>query len=134
MKFVKSLLICGMATTASMQAQADEELHFIMCGGEVREADQKVVDQFMADNEGVTINLEAVPWGTCQDKSLTLAAAGDPPPWPAPAGCAPSSPRRPPMPTTLRPPAPPACRSPGATRKRGNAIHQRSASSTSRAA
>jgi multiple sugar transport system substrate-binding protein len=50
-----------------------------MCGGEVREADQAVVDQFEADNDGVTINLEAVPWGTCQDKSLTLAAAGDPP-------------------------------------------------------
>lgn len=50
-----------------------------MCGGEVREADQAVVDQFIADNEGVTVNLEAVPWGTCQDKSLTLAAAGDPP-------------------------------------------------------
>ena len=27
----------------------------------------------------MTVNLEAVPWGTCQDKSLTLAAAGDPP-------------------------------------------------------
>ena len=50
-----------------------------MCGGEVREADQKVVDAFLAANPGVTVNLEAVPWGTCQDKSLTLAAAGDPP-------------------------------------------------------
>ncbi|WP_380058288.1 ABC transporter substrate-binding protein [Falsihalocynthiibacter sp. SS001] len=70
-----ALLLSGTA----MAAQADEELHFIMCGGEVREADQAVVDKFEADNEGVTVNLEAVPWGTCQDKSLTLAAAGDPP-------------------------------------------------------
>lgn len=67
-------LLCG---TASF-AQA-EELHFIMCGGEVRAADQAVVDQFVADNPGVTVNIEAVPWGTCQDKSLTLAAAGDAP-------------------------------------------------------
>ncbi|SMX44783.1 ABC transporter substrate-binding protein [Octadecabacter ascidiaceicola] len=69
-----ALLLSGTA----MSAQA-EELHFIMCGGEVREADQAVVDQFEADHDGVTVNLEAVPWGTCQDKSLTLAAAGDPP-------------------------------------------------------
>ena len=69
-----ALLLSGTA----MSAQA-EELHFIMCGGEVRAADQAVVDQFEADHEGVTVNLEAVPWGTCQDKSLTLAAAGDPP-------------------------------------------------------
>jgi multiple sugar transport system substrate-binding protein len=69
-----ALLLSG--TAMSVQA---EELHFIMCGGEVREADQAVVDQFEADNDGVTVNLEAVPWGTCQDKSLTLAAAGDPP-------------------------------------------------------
>ena len=76
-----AILLTGTAlggTQAMAEAHATE-LHFIMCGGEVREADQKVVDQFMADHEGVTVNLEAVPWGTCQDKSLTLAAAGDPP-------------------------------------------------------
>ncbi|MEK9622572.1 MAG: sugar ABC transporter substrate-binding protein, partial [Alphaproteobacteria bacterium] len=55
------------------------ELHFIMCGGEIRDADQTVVDAFTAANPGVTVNIEAVPWGTCQDKSLTLASAGDPP-------------------------------------------------------
>jgi multiple sugar transport system substrate-binding protein len=71
-------LLCGTAMTAQAESHA-AELHFIMCGGEVRAADQAVVDQFVAENEGVTVNLEAVPWGTCQDKSLTLAAAGDPP-------------------------------------------------------
>ncbi len=68
-----------LSSTASTAMAADTELHFIMCGGEVREADQAVVDQFKADHPGVEVNLEAVPWGTCQDKSLTLAAAGDPP-------------------------------------------------------
>ena len=50
-----------------------------MCGGEIRQADQTVVDAFVAKHDGVSVNIEAVPWGTCQDKSLTLAAAGDPP-------------------------------------------------------
>ena len=76
---LRSILIAGaLATGAAFSAQA-QDMHFIMCGGEVREADQKVVDAFLAANPGVTVNLEAVPWGTCQDKSLTLAAAGDPP-------------------------------------------------------
>ncbi|MBL4810966.1 MAG: sugar ABC transporter substrate-binding protein [Rhodobacteraceae bacterium] len=79
MKNVKTLslgaaLLCGSA----MGAQA-QEIHFIMCGGEVRPADQVVIDDFIAGHDGVTVNMEAVPWGTCQDKSLTLAAAGDPP-------------------------------------------------------
>ncbi len=73
-----AVLLSGTAIAAHAESHA-QELHFIMCGGEVRAADQAVVDQFVADNEGVTVNLEAVPWGTCQDKSLTLAAAGDPP-------------------------------------------------------
>lgn len=80
MKLVKITLGAALLSGTALTAQAaDTELHFIMCGGEVREADQAVVDQFVADNEGVTVNLEAVPWGTCQDKSLTLSAAGDPP-------------------------------------------------------
>ena len=65
-------LIAGLA---QIQAQ---ELKFIMCGGEVRAADQKVIDAFKASHPGVKVNMEAVPWGTCQDKSTTLAAAGDP--------------------------------------------------------
>ncbi|MDG1118620.1 MAG: sugar ABC transporter substrate-binding protein [Flavimaricola sp.] len=82
MQLTKLTLGAVLLTGTAMSAQAEShatELHFIMCGGEVRAADQAVVDQFVADHEGVTVNLEAVPWGTCQDKSLTLAAAGDPP-------------------------------------------------------
>lgn len=82
MQLTKLTLGAVLLTGTAMSAQAEghaTELHFIMCGGEVRAADQAVVDQFVADHEGVTVNLEAVPWGTCQYKSLTLAAAGDPP-------------------------------------------------------
>ena len=37
-----------------------------------------MIDQFQTDNPGVKVNMEIVPWGTCQDKSMTLAAAGSP--------------------------------------------------------
>lgn len=73
-----ALAVGGAALTAASASQA-QELHMIMCGGEIREADQKVITAFEADNPGVTVNAEAVPWGTCQDKSKTLAAAGDAP-------------------------------------------------------
>lgn len=79
MTHFKKLALAGTILASSAIGAQAQEIHFIMCGGEVREADQKVVDQFIADNPGVTVNMEAVPWGTCQDKSLTLAAAGDPP-------------------------------------------------------
>ncbi|MDC0191788.1 sugar ABC transporter substrate-binding protein [Alphaproteobacteria bacterium] len=54
------------------------DMHGVMCGGEIRPADQAVVDQFMTDNPGVNVTMEAVPWGTCQDKVINLAIAGDP--------------------------------------------------------
>ena len=79
MKNLKTLtLTAALALGASGPLYA-EKLHFIMCGGEIRDADQSVVDAFEAKHDGVCVNIEAIPWGTCQDKSLTLAAAGDPP-------------------------------------------------------
>lgn len=75
---IRSLLIAAGASLVAGAVQA-QNLNFIMCGGEVRPADQKIVDAFMAKRSGVKVNIEAVPWGTCQDKSMTLAAAGDPP-------------------------------------------------------
>ena len=79
MTLLKTLPIAAaLLVGAAVSAQA-QELHFIMCGGEVRPADQTVIDKFIADHAGVTVNMEAVEWGTCQDKSMQLAAAGDPP-------------------------------------------------------
>ena len=77
-QFTKLGLAALMLSGSALSAQS-QELHFIMCGGEVRAADQAAADEFIAENPGVSVNIEAVPWGTCQDKSLTLAAAGDPP-------------------------------------------------------
>ncbi len=79
MRHLKTLAIGAAMVVGSTLSTQAQELHFIMCGGEIREADQTVVDAFTAANPGVTVNIEAVPWGTCQDKSLTLASAGDPP-------------------------------------------------------
>jgi len=79
MRYLKTLALgAAMVAGSTLSIQA-QELHFIMCGGEIRDADQTVVDAFEATNPGVSVNIEAVPWGTCQDKSLTLASAGDPP-------------------------------------------------------
>jgi multiple sugar transport system substrate-binding protein len=83
MKTIKTLgisaVLLGGSALSAMAQDAANTLHFIMCGGEVRPADQVVIDQFIVDHPGVTVNMEAVEWGTCQDKSMQLAAAGDPP-------------------------------------------------------
>ncbi len=79
MRYLKTLALGAVRVAGSTLSIQAQELHFIMCGGEIRDADQTVVDAFTAANPGVTVNIEAVPWGTCQDKSLTLASAGDPP-------------------------------------------------------
>ena len=79
MQHLKTLTVAAALLGGSALASQAQELHFIMCGGEVRPADQKVIDKFQADNPGVTVKMEAVEWGTCQDKSMQLAAAGDPP-------------------------------------------------------
>ena len=79
MRYLKTLALGAVMVAGSTLSIQAQELHFIMCGGEIRDADQTVVDAFTAANPGVTVNIEAVPWGTCQDKSLTLSSAGDPP-------------------------------------------------------
>ena len=67
MKHIKTLTVAAALMGASALSAQAQELHFIMCGGEVRPADQVVIDAFIAAREGVTVNMEAVPWGTCQD-------------------------------------------------------------------
>ncbi len=78
MKNIKKALFLALIGAGFMAPVQAEEVHMILCGGEIRPADQIVIDAFEAKHSGVTVNAEAVPWGTCQDKSMTLAAAGDP--------------------------------------------------------
>ena len=78
MKNIKKALFLAVLGAGFMAPVQAEEVHMIMCGGEIRDADKAVIAAFEASHAGVTVNAEAVPWGTCQDKSMTLAAAGDP--------------------------------------------------------
>ncbi len=77
MKHTKTLMVAAALLGGSALSASAQDLSFIMCG-DLRPADQAVIDKFQVDNPGVKINMEVVPWGTCQDKSMTLAAAGSP--------------------------------------------------------
>ena len=77
--YISSLLSTLLISIFStFQTAAAVDMHGVMCGGEIRPADMAVVEQFMEDNPGVNVTMEAVPWGTCQDKVINLAIAGDP--------------------------------------------------------
>jgi len=72
-----------LATTAGI-AHADDakSMDMIVCGdnttpGVPIQAAQ--IKEWEAANPGYTVNVEFVPWGQCEEKSLTLAAAGNPP-------------------------------------------------------
>ena len=77
MNYTKTLMVAVALMGGSTLTAAAQDLSFIMCG-DPRPADQTVIDKFQTDNPGVKVNMEIVPWGTCQDKSMTLAAAGNP--------------------------------------------------------
>lgn len=77
MHYTKTLMVAAALMGGSALSASAQELSFIMCG-DARPADQAVIDKFQVDNPGVKVNMEIVPWGTCQDKSMTLAAAGNP--------------------------------------------------------
>jgi multiple sugar transport system substrate-binding protein len=78
LKLIYSLISAMAVSLFSISTMAATEMHGVMCGGEIRTADQAVVDKFMSNNPGVNVTMEAVPWGTCQDKVINLAIAGDP--------------------------------------------------------
>lgn len=80
---LKLKLALGVASAllAAVPAMADshaKELHVILCGDEIFPSDQAIIEAFDTERDDITINLEPVSWSSCQDKSLTLAAAGDP--------------------------------------------------------
>ncbi|MCD7059143.1 ABC transporter substrate-binding protein [Pelagibacterium xiamenense] len=56
----------------------DTVIRFIQCGDEIAETYPELIEQFEADHPGVSVEVEVVGWGECQDKATTLAAAGDP--------------------------------------------------------
>lgn len=79
---IRSLALASCAVTAlASGAFAAEEIDFINCGGSDDEfaATQKAhIAEWEAANPDYTVNLEYIPWGQCQEKAITLAAAGNP--------------------------------------------------------
>ena len=49
------------------------DVHGVFCGSELRPIYVDIADEYMKNNPGVNVTLEAVPWGTCQDKVINLA-------------------------------------------------------------
>jgi multiple sugar transport system substrate-binding protein len=77
MKPTKTLLLAAALMGTSAMAAHATDLSVILCG-DPRPADKVVVDKFQADNPDIKVTVEQVPWGTCQDKAMTLASAGNP--------------------------------------------------------
>lgn len=77
MKTTKLALMASALLGSTTLAASATDLSVILCG-DARPADAAVVEQFQKDNPDIKVNVEQVPWGTCQDKAMTLAAAGNP--------------------------------------------------------
>ncbi len=63
MKNIKKALFLAFIGAGLMAPVQAEEVHMIMCGGEIREADQVVIAAFEAKYSGVTVNAEASSLG-----------------------------------------------------------------------
>ena len=61
----------------SFKVMAVTDVNGVFCGSEIRDADQKIVDQFNFDNPYFNLTLRAVPWITCQDKVINLVTKGE---------------------------------------------------------
>jgi multiple sugar transport system substrate-binding protein len=80
--FTTTLGVALLATAANVSgASAATDLHMIMCGDDTTPgiAVQKtLIDEWTTANPDYAVDIEFVPWGQCQEKSMTLAAAGNP--------------------------------------------------------
>lgn len=83
MKALKYLVGAALLVGSSTAAMAQAEIYMINCGdgvtGDGPAKHAELISEWESMNEGYTVNLEYVPWGQCQEKSTTLAAAGNPP-------------------------------------------------------
>lgn len=80
---IRSIILTSTALMAlSGAAQAAEELYIINCGSDTEAqvpAQAAAIDEWVAANPDYTVRVEYLPWEQCQEKTLTLAAAGTPP-------------------------------------------------------
>ncbi len=79
---LKNILLAGTsAMVFAGAAAAQTEIAFINCGaadGAEPEVQNAYVAEWEAMNPDYKVRQEYVPWGQCQEKAITLAAAGDP--------------------------------------------------------
>jgi multiple sugar transport system substrate-binding protein len=61
-------------------AQDQQAIQVILCGDDTfgGEVNAKHIGEWEANNPGFDVQIEYVPWGQCQEKATTLAAAGTP--------------------------------------------------------
>jgi multiple sugar transport system substrate-binding protein len=83
MKYATSLAVGALALGMTAGAAAAQTtMHMIVCGdntGAGIPLQQALIDDWETKNAGYTVNVEFVPWGQCEQKSTTLASAGNPP-------------------------------------------------------
>jgi multiple sugar transport system substrate-binding protein len=75
---LNKLTVAAVLLGATALPAMAKDVHYIMCGTE-RQAEKDAVAAFMAANPDIMVNLEFLPWGTCSEKAMQMAAAGDPP-------------------------------------------------------
>ena len=82
MKNKLGLCVGALALMTTSSAFSAEKIHMINCGDDTGKGiplQNALIKQWEAENEGYTVEVEFVPWGQCQEKSTTLASAGNPP-------------------------------------------------------
>ncbi len=73
-----AMVLAGLGTAFGQETR----VHFINCGddqGGGNAVHTRLIAEWEAANPGYKVDREFVPWGQCQEKSTTLAAAGDAP-------------------------------------------------------
>lgn len=82
MTFRKTLLVSSALMALAGAAQAADELYVINCGSDTEPQNPiqaEHIAAWEAENSDYTVRVEFLPWDQCQEKTLTLAAAGTPP-------------------------------------------------------
>jgi multiple sugar transport system substrate-binding protein len=82
MSYLKPIVAAAAVLLSASAAFAqDQKMHFTICGDDSWAGDvtAKYVAEWESMNPGYVVNIEYVPWGQCQEKATTLAAAGNAP-------------------------------------------------------
>lgn len=82
MKTRLAILTSTAMTLLAGAAAAQEDIHIIICGAGADEQNpvaEAHAATWTESNPDYGVSFEYVPWGSCQERAITLASAGDPP-------------------------------------------------------